>query len=585
MRNIRSLKLLIAIITIALFTSLSSSVSAVSAPINFGAKISFTFDDGLSSALTQAGPVLAKYGYSATNYVITGCVGMVTSPNTCRANTDAVYMNWDQVLALKNTYGWEIGSHTVTHPYLASKDATDGQPKNLTSTQVVTELTNSKNTLSAHGINATSFSSPYGDYNQTVLAQIAKYYSSNRGYADIGYNTAPYNDYIIRDQQVQAGVSVATVKGYIDQAIANKQWLVLTFHDIMTNASSNPDDYQYNTADLDQIAAYVKSKNLQVVNISEGLVNGDNLLTNPSFDNGLTSGWTTDSPTNIKLNSNNNGNQPSFANSIMMTSNISKNVHLFSPNVIVNPNSTYILKNFINITKLTGGAIGYYVDEYNSNGSWISGQYKLNVSFPWSQTVGFEYKPTSTNVISARLQLILPISSGTTAYIDNFLWLNKDNTAITPPAQINLLANGTFDNGISNGWITNGITSIIADSNNNGSPANPVNSIKLTATNQNTHLFSPKTNINFGNSYSLSTYINIKQLTSGEVGFYIDEYDINGNWISGKYITGARSIGTNTISFQYSPTSINVKSASLQIILVGNSGITAYVDNISWFQN
>ena len=585
MKNIRSLKLLTAILITTIFVSLSSTVSALSTPINVGAKISFTFDDGLNSALTQAGPTLAKYGFSATNYVITGCIGMITIPNTCRANTDAVYMNWDQVSALKNNYGWEIGSHTVTHPYLASKDATDGQPKNLTSAQVVAELANSKNTLSTHGINATSFSSPYGDYNQTVLAQIAKYYTSNRGYADVGYNTAPYNDYIIRDQQVQAGVSVATVKGYIDQAVANKQWLVLTFHDIMTNASTNPDDYQYNTADLDQIAAYVKSKNIPVINISEGLANGNNLLANPSFENGLNSGWTTDSSTNFTLNSSNNGSQPSSTNSVMMTSNITKNVHLFSPSVIVNPNSTYILKNFINITKLTTGSVGYYIDEYNANGSWISGQYKLSVSFPWSQTVGFEYKPTSINVTSARLQIILPVNSGVTAYIDNFLWINKDNATVTPPVQANLLTNGTFDNGISNGWTTNGTGNIVADSGNNGSPANPNNSVKMTATTQNTHLFSPKTTVNFGNTYSLSTYINIKQLTSGEVGFYVDEYDMNGNWISGKYITGARSVGSSTISFQYAPTSSNVKTASLQIILVGNSGITAYIDNVIWTKN
>ena len=30
-------------------------------------KVSFTFDDGLASALTQAAPTLKKYGYSGTN--------------------------------------------------------------------------------------------------------------------------------------------------------------------------------------------------------------------------------------------------------------------------------------------------------------------------------------------------------------------------------------------------------------------------------------------------------------------------------------------------------------------------------------
>ena len=132
---------------------------------------------------------------------------------------------------------------------------------------------------------------------------------------------------------------------------------------------------------------------------------------------------------------------------------------------------------------------------------------------------------------------------------------------------------------------TNDPVNIVADANNNGSPANPVNSVKMTATTIDRHLFSPQIALVAGKTYSLSAYVNIKQLTSGEVGFYIDEYDASGNWISGQYKTGARSVGASTISFSYTPTSANVAKASLQVILVGNSGIVAYVDNIAWIQN
>jgi peptidoglycan/xylan/chitin deacetylase (PgdA/CDA1 family) len=550
------------------------------------AKISFTFDDGLTSTYTNAVPTLAKYGFTGTDYVISGCVGMTTVPNTCHANTDASYMDWTQVTALQNSYGWEIGSHTATHPYLASHDATDGQPKNLTPAQVTTELTQSKATLAAHGINATDFASPYGDYNQAVLAQISKLYASNRGFADTGYNTAPYNSYILRDQQVQGGVSVATVEGYVNQAIANHQWLVLTFHDILPNASTNPDDYQYKTADLDAIAAYIKSKNVPVVHVSDGLVNGTNLFSDSTFDNGLANGWTTDAPANVVKNSANNGSYPSPANSVSMTA-TTKNVHLFSPKVAVDSSSTYMTQSFMNLTKINAGfAMGYFVDEYDVNGNWISGQFKQNVSFPWPQTAGFEYKPTSASVKNASLQVIMPANSGGQAYVDNFQWINENLTTVTPPpTQTNLVANGTFDAGISGGWTTDGAANIVADSANNGSPANPVNSVKMTATTTNKHLFSPKVTVDSTKSYNLSTYVNIKQLTSGEIGFYVDEYDTNGNWISGKYVAGARVVGASTISFNYTPTSVNVKSASLQMILVANSGITAYVDNVVWLQN
>ena len=77
-------------------------------------------------------------------------------------------------------------------------------------------------------------------------------------------------------------------------------------------------------------------------------------------------------------------------------------------------------------------------------------------------------------------------------------------------------------------------------------------------------------------------FLNIKQINSGEVGYYMDEYDANGNWISGQYKTGVNKLGVTNANFQYTPTSTNVKQASLQIILVGNSGITAYFDSAQW---
>lgn len=567
-----------------------TSPTTTTSTINTGAKVSFTFDDGLSSAYTSAAPALAAYGYTGTDYVITGCVGMTKSPNTCHANEDTTYMTWAQVQALQNTYHWEIGSHTVDHACLASgpaQDPDDCSPPygGLTTAQVDAELANSKAALAANGINATDFAPPYGDYGKPSLAEIAKYYNSSRGFADTGLNSAPYNQYILRDEIATGGVSLATLEGYVNQAIANNQWLVLVFHNIETKASSDPDDYEYSTANLSALAAYIHSKAVPVVNVNTGLISGTNMLSNPSFDSGM-AGWTTDSPSNVTLNSSNNGNYPSSANSVLMTSS-TKDVHLFSSQVPVTPGSTYMLQNFMNITSLTTGSLSYYIDEYNSNGTWISGQYKLGVSFPWPQTEGFSYTPSSSNVAYASLQVVVPANSGISAYLDNFQWIQTSGTVAPPPVQTNLMPNGTFDAGISQGWTTDAPANIVADAGNNGSPANPVNSVKMTATSTsaNTHLFSPKITLVAGKTYTISSYVNVKQLNSGEIGFYIDEYNASGAWISGKYITGARAVGTSTVTFQYTPTSSSVASASLQFILMGNSGIVAYIDNVSWIQN
>lgn len=477
---------------------------AVAAPLNLtrAAKVSFTFDDGLSSAYTLAAPTLQKYGFTGTNYVISGCVGMTTVPNACKADDSVPYMTWAQVSALRNTYGWEIGSHTVDHPYLASTDP-DDQPTALTTAQITAELRDSKAAIKANtGIDPTAFASPYGDYNPSgnpVLAEVAKLYTSHRGFADTGYNITPYdgsalpandymlNDYLIRDQQVQAGVSVATVRGYIDKAIADNAWLVLTFHEIKNgNASTDPDDYQYNNGDLDLIAQYVKQKAVPVVNISDGLATSNtNLLANGSFDSAIgtfdgtpsTTQWTTDDPTNIKRDTGNHGNFPSPTNSISMAAGTANN-HLFSPLVTVSPASTYYLKNFVNITKINataGSEMAFFIDEYDASGNYLATQYKKSVisgDNPLVKTWSFGYVP-GANTAKARLQIDITANSGIQAYVDNLQWFLVDST-VTPPVTTTGDINGDSKvdaldlSLILSNWSRSGVTHAQGDLNADG---------------------------------------------------------------------------------------------------------------------
>jgi peptidoglycan/xylan/chitin deacetylase (PgdA/CDA1 family) len=568
------------------FGSQMVALAAVQNPAP-SAKVSFTFDDGLDSVYSQAAPALAKYGIKGTSYVITGCVGMTTTPNTCHADTNEKYMTWDQILAVQNTYGWEIGSHTVSHPYLATSDATDGQPNVLTTQQVTNEMVNSKAALAAHGINATDFASPYGDYNNNVLAEAAKVYESHRGFADQNNNIWSYNDMILNDMQVQSGVTVAQVKARIDQAITNKEWLILTFHDIRVNASTNPSDYQYKTSDLEQIAAYAQAKAAQIknVNIKDGLVKSDvNAMPNGDLSRGMADGWTTNNASAIKADAANHGSYPESTNSMYLSSGANTN-YLFSPKVAVDSTQTYMYKSFLNMTARTSGELGYYIDEYDASGNWISGQWKKAENTPFVEDMNFTYTPSSSNVKKASLQIYVAANSGITAYVDNFQMFNLTGTTTPAPApttMTDLMANGSFDNGIASGWTTTNGTNFTADNANHGSTANPVNSIKLTSGSANTHLFSPRVSVASGTEYTLNAYTNLLTRTSSELGFYIDEYDASGNWVSGKYVKGDATTGAEDLSVSYMPSSSSVKTASLQVILPANSGITGYLDNVKW---
>ncbi len=572
------------LLLMAAVLALPLSVSAAVAPYNIepAAKLSFTFDDGLLNAFTQAAPTLAAHGLAGTAYVATTCVGMSAVPNSCAADPDVAYMNWEQVTQLRDTYGWEIGGHAASHPQLS----TDG----LTDEQLAREVSGGKQIMVDHGINPISFATPYGDYDNRVLAEIAKSYASHRGFWDTSTNVWPYNNYVISNMQVQAGVSVSSVLSRIDQAVANKEWLVLTFHGIEVSPSSNLYDYQYSTANLNTIAAYAKSKQnagmLKVLNMKDGLVaSNTNMLPNGNLSGGMADGWSTDTPGSVTADSGNHGSYPESQHSALLTARPTGNAHLFTPTVNVQSNKTYMMQSYLNLVSRTGGELGYYIDEYNAAGNWISGQWKGAKTSPTVTDAAFTYMPSSPQVTKAKLQVYVTPGSGIRAYVDTFRWYPLDNVDTPPPTPQNLLPNSSFDKGIDDGWSTDSPTLITADGGGRGSPANPQNAVKLVSSGQNTHLFSPRVAVHPGNGYSLSGYLDMRQIASGEVGFYVDEYDAAGNWISGQYLSGINAIGAGEFTFDYLPRSGNVAKASLQVIVVGGANIVAYLDDLRWHEN
>ena len=80
-----------------------------------GPRVIITFDDGYKDVITEAYPILKRYGYTATVFPIVDYVGR------------DFYLTWSDLWILK-TAGWEIGSHTLTHadltkiPYTQAKE-------------------------------------------------------------------------------------------------------------------------------------------------------------------------------------------------------------------------------------------------------------------------------------------------------------------------------------------------------------------------------------------------------------------------------------------------------------------------------
>lgn len=400
---------------------------AQTAPHSNVAKVSFTFDDGYESTLKNAATTLQRYNLKGTLYIPTGCIN---NTGDCRKNVNATaaYLTWSQIRQLQDVYGWEIASHTQNHKRLSE----------LHTAQKVEEIKGAKDDLAKQGFNSVNFASPEGDYDYASLAIVSKYYVSHRGFWDQNVNRWPYNDNILNVVQVQSGVSIAEVKDKIDQAIHNKQWLILVFHDIKENASTHAIDYEYETADLAAIAAYVQKKqqegSLQNVTISEVLGHGDgNLIVNGTFANGLSNGWKTDNEKNVTKDTHDNGQFPSAVDSIKINGS-AKDTHLYAPPIVANSKASYIFKAYVNTLNKTAGEFGFYIDEYDRNGKWISGKWLGAVWLPTVSHFTANYTPTSKNVVTFKIQTYFSGNAKGFVYIDNYQ-LYAENQAHAQPTQ------------------------------------------------------------------------------------------------------------------------------------------------------
>jgi peptidoglycan/xylan/chitin deacetylase (PgdA/CDA1 family) len=77
----------------------------------------FTFDDGYADTLTMAAPLMKRYGFAATCYVVGGAVGAYNRWDAEHLQERKPLMSRDQ-LGQWLSAGMEVGSHSLSHPQL-----------------------------------------------------------------------------------------------------------------------------------------------------------------------------------------------------------------------------------------------------------------------------------------------------------------------------------------------------------------------------------------------------------------------------------------------------------------------------------
>lgn len=123
-----------------------------------------TFDDGYRDFYINAYPILKQYGYPSTVYIVSDLAGKANTWDAKNENISKPLMSWDMIRAISKQ-GVEIGSHTRSHPQLAT----------LSNEAMQEELRGSKRALEEQlGRKVEHFCYPYGNLETSVREEVVK---------------------------------------------------------------------------------------------------------------------------------------------------------------------------------------------------------------------------------------------------------------------------------------------------------------------------------------------------------------------------------------------------------------------------
>lgn len=217
------------------------------------AMMTLTFDDGHVTQLQFAFPLLRARGISPTAYVVPEWI------QWREEGTSPQYLSWAELGRLRDA-GWDIGSHTLTHPHLPT----------LPETEIRHELEASREALADHGFPAPHLALPHGEYDARVLALVPLYYESDRGTGNaVNPHPASADRWLLRSRGTNWFKPIGEYQQYIDEAIGTGGWLILNSHMILPYCASTP--YCVESSMLGSILDYAEASGVGFATIDEVL--------------------------------------------------------------------------------------------------------------------------------------------------------------------------------------------------------------------------------------------------------------------------------------------------------------------------
>lgn len=210
--------------------------------------VSINFDDGWLSVYENALPILDAAGFRTDQFIITERLAAGNFPG---------YVKPAHVLDMQ-ARGHRIGSHTKTHPRLAEVSQAQAREEIEESREILLDLGASPVSVLAY---------PEGSYNPAVQQMLRDAgYIAGRS-SNGGQNDKLTDRYALRRFNLGNATTIAQVKAAIDQAIANRTWLILLGHEVNHSGRT----YAITPEFLQQIVDYLEEKNIEPILVEEGI--------------------------------------------------------------------------------------------------------------------------------------------------------------------------------------------------------------------------------------------------------------------------------------------------------------------------
>lgn len=229
--------------------------------------VSFVDDDGCVEVLTKLKPLSETYGIPF----------VVAVPSDFVDGSVTAHMNLADLITLE-AMGWEISSHAKSHCKLGE----------LTDLEQEEEIGGSKEAFDAMGLHVQTICYPYSSVNESTYKIAKRYFKCGRqtNYKEF-INTTPLETWDLRvtplgsyfESNTSSGLdtsSLAYYKYMVDRAVSENGWLIFLTHCREHNATQQ--------GYLEQVIQYVKSLNIPVVTLSEGLRKRGNIVDSGRYD-------------------------------------------------------------------------------------------------------------------------------------------------------------------------------------------------------------------------------------------------------------------------------------------------------------